>query len=257
MKRITYFAPSALFCALAAHAVPFEAGYTCSFYGGDLDLNDPNQNGLANENDAIVPNQPWSNYGAATYQNFVEGGITVKGLATNNLSGLNPTAAYWEIRSGVSEGNGGILVASGTGSGANFSHTLTSRSDFGYNEYTDFVGGLNIFLSAGTYWFSVVPQDPANANRSFNSNTEGLNAVGTQVNNRSISTRHFSARNSTNANNEGVFQTFSSAVYDDPLAAPEPPSLISFGSGLLAIGAHAPVISLRDAGRMRSHGGLF
>ena len=39
----------------------------CLFYGGDLDLNDPNQNGLANENDAIFGGSP---YGAATYQNF-------------------------------------------------------------------------------------------------------------------------------------------------------------------------------------------
>ena len=44
------------------------------FYGGDFDLNDPNQNGLANENDAIVGGSP---YGAATYQNF-----TLSGSAT-------------------------------------------------------------------------------------------------------------------------------------------------------------------------------
>ena len=87
---------------------------TLYFYGGDLDPNDPNVNGLANENDAIVGGNP---YGAATYQNFVVSGtpITVGGLFTNNLSRLTPTAGYWEIRSGVSEGNGGTLIASGTG----------------------------------------------------------------------------------------------------------------------------------------------
>ena len=94
-------------------------------------MNDPNQNGLANENDAIVGGSP---YGAATFQNFNWAGGTVTGLATNNLSGLNPTTAYWEIRSGVSEGNGGTLVASGTGATTN---QATGRSDFGFNEYTN------------------------------------------------------------------------------------------------------------------------
>ena len=83
------------------------------FYGGDLNLNDPNQNGLSNENDAIVGGDP---YGAATYQNFtLSQGATVTGLFTNNLSQLTPTNGYWEIRSGITEGNGGTLVASGTG----------------------------------------------------------------------------------------------------------------------------------------------
>ena len=57
----------------------------CYFYGGDFDPNNPNANGLANENDAIVGGSP---YGAATYQNFVVSGqpIDVTNLFTNNLS---------------------------------------------------------------------------------------------------------------------------------------------------------------------------
>ena len=83
------------------------------FYGGDLNLSDPNQNGLANENDGIVGGSP---YGAATFQNFIikDPDWDVTSLWTNNLSQLNPQSAYWEIRSGVSEGNGGTLIASGT-----------------------------------------------------------------------------------------------------------------------------------------------
>src|SRR3974377_347025 len=83
------------------------------FYTGDFDPNNPNANGLANENDGIVGGTP---YGAATYENFVvQGGTGVFNLFTNNLTEFNPSSGYWEIRSGVSEGNGGTLIASGSG----------------------------------------------------------------------------------------------------------------------------------------------
>jgi len=200
---------------------------TLYFYGGDFDPNNPNANGLANENDAIVSGSP---YGAATYQNFVAGGsINVTGLFTNNLSGLNPANGYWEVRSGVSEGNGGTLIASGTGA---MTQTATGRSGFGFTEYNDLVSGLNVSLGAGTYWFAVVPQDPNNGNRSFNSNTFGLNAVGTQISNQQFFNSSLFGANFTNANNEGVFQTFSSGVYTG--GVPEPSSLIMLGSGLVA-----------------------
>ena len=67
MKKFALLSVFLLF--LTAFAVAQCGGY-CVFYAGDLDLNDPNQNGLANENDAIVGGDP---YGAATYQNFVAG----------------------------------------------------------------------------------------------------------------------------------------------------------------------------------------
>ncbi len=48
----------------------------------------------------------------------------------------------------------------------------TGRVDFGYTEYTDLLG-VNVNLIGGTeYWMAVVPNDPLNANRSFNSNTD-------------------------------------------------------------------------------------
>ncbi len=200
------------------------------FYGGDFDPNNPNANGLANENDAIVGGNP---YGAATYQNFVNSDTWwITSLWTNNLSTLNPSSAYWEVRSGVSEGNGGTLIASGTGSGANFKQDPTGRSGFGFLEYQDHVTGLNLHLDPGQYWFAVVPQDVNNPGRSFNSNTFGLNSVGTQVSNQQFFNSAFFGANFTNANTQGVFQTFSSGV--DGTSIPEPSSMIMLGSGMIA-----------------------
>jgi hypothetical protein len=194
-----------------------QCGYNCYFYGGDLDPNNPNANALANENDAIVGGNP---YGAATHQNFVVGqicatvrcsnyGMSVDGLFTNNLSQFTPSYGYWEIRSGISEGNGGKLIASGSGQVTN---TPTGRSAFGYTEYHNEVDGLSVWLDPSVYWFAVVPVCNNCGGRSFNSNTIGLNSVGTQIRNQQFFNSAFFGADFTNANNEGVFQTFSSGV---------------------------------------------
>ena len=216
-----------LFAALflAATLANAQCGGNCLFYGGDLNLNDPNQNGLSNENDAIVNGNP---YGAATYQNFtLSSDAAVAALFSNNLMGLNPLSAYWEIRTGVSEGNGGTLVASGT---AFDNVTPTGRSDFGYTEYRNEVW-VNLNLSGGTqYWMAVVPNDPNNPERSFNSETDGTHSVGTQTINQQYFNSAFFGANFTNANNQGVFPTFSQGV----IATPEPSSMVMLGSGLVA-----------------------
>lgn len=91
---------------------------------------------------------------------------------------------------------------------------------------------MNVFLNSGEYWFAVVPNDPNNANRSFNSNTFGLNAVGADIPNEQFFNSAFFGANFTNANNEGIFPTFSSGV---GMEQPEPSTIIMFGSGLAAV----------------------
>jgi hypothetical protein len=216
-----------LFLAASAAA---QCGDACMFYGGDFDANNPNANGLANETDAIVGGSP---YGAATYQNFIPGvSETAIGLFSNNLSGLNPSTGYWEIRSGVSEGNGGTLIASGTGA---ITQTATGRSAFGYTEYRDEIDHVYIsFQPSVEYWMAVVPNDPNNASRSFNSNTFGINAVGEEQSNQQYWDSAFFGANFTNANNEGVFPAFSEGLLGIPLS-PEPSSVIMFASGVMAV----------------------
>lgn len=240
MRKIAYFAYLALlFGTLAAHA---QCGSNCYFYGGDFDPNNPNTDGLANESDAFVPSLTVASpAGAATFQNFKVGGagIKVTGLFTNNLSDLNPNAAYWEIRTGVAQNNPGTLFASGLAFGTNFTHTANGRSDFGYNEYKDWAAGLSVTLTPGTYWFSVVPLDTSTFGRSFNSNTFGLNAVGTQVSDKQFFNSAYFGAKFDNADLWGVYPTFSSGVYDDPLyggSAPEPSSLVLLASGVAGIG---------------------
>ena len=64
--------------------------------------------------------------------------------------------------------------------------------------------------------------------------------MGTQVSNQQFFNSAFFGANFTNANNEGVFPTFSSGVIG--FSVPEPSSLIMLGSGLVAA---AGVVSRR------------
>src|SRR5262249_45561472 len=94
---------------------------------------------------------------------------------SDDLMSTTATTAHWEIRSGVSSGNGGLLIASGDNAAT---QTPTGRTGFGYTEYMVEVTGLSIDLAPGTYWLSVTPVDSGRG-RSFDSTTSGTNAVGT------------------------------------------------------------------------------
>jgi hypothetical protein len=146
---------------------------------------------------------------------------------------MSPASGYWEIRQDISEGHGGTLIASGTAAGDNWSHIPTGRSAFGATEYTDAASNLDLTLEeAGNYWFAVVPICTNCAGRFFNSNTTGLNSIGDQISGQQYWNSAFFGANFTNANNEGVYQIFSSGVAN---WIPEPSSLILLGTGLMAV----------------------
>jgi hypothetical protein len=93
------------------------------------------------------------------------------------------TGADWEIRSGVSEGNAGTLIASGSTD----SPLITATGRGGeILEYMVEVTGLNVFLpmlpSGQHYWLNVTPVGNG-AGRSFDATTSGAHCVGTPCGN--------------------------------------------------------------------------
>jgi len=202
------------------------------FYAGDYDLNNPNFDGLANENDAIVSGSP---YGAATYQNFVIPNPYlwhITALSTNNwMSGLTPRTAYWEIRRGVSDGYGGSVVASGSAV-----DTLRGGAS---GIYEHLVTVDVTLVDSATYWFAVVPQAQGQNGRSFNVNTFGLNGFGTEVRDKQYFNSPYFGSYFKNADNFGPFPSFSDRAYGTAFIVggpvPEPSSLVMMGSGALAL----------------------
>ncbi len=141
------------------------------FYGGDMN----GVNALASQ---------ISTAGGFTdsqvYDNFtLTSAMTIDGVFGRFLDTSNSFAPQitWEIRSGISAGNGGTLLFSGTTAATN---SLTGFTAFGINEreYASNVGPFN--LGAGNYWLSVAlagGNGPAYA-----STTSGANGVGGPLN---------------------------------------------------------------------------
>jgi hypothetical protein len=218
----------ALLCAAMA-ATSFAAPITL-WYGGDFDVNNQNVNALSNEQDALV------DY-ARVYDSFtVPNGESwnISSIFSNNLMDINPGTAYWEIRSGVSSGNGGTLLYSGTDSA---SVTPTGRSGLGYTEYTVAVdvSGLNITLGPGTYWLAVQPIDLRTVGRAFASNTFGLNAVNDLDSGNAFFDSSYFNLSFINANILGPFDDFSMGVIGTNGAVPEPATVGLVGAALVGL----------------------
>jgi len=149
------------------------------WYNGDAN----GANGLANERNTVVSQ-------AAVYDDFNVTsplGWNVTAVFSDNLlyPPLVVTGADWEIRTGVSEGNAGALIASGTTNSPIV--TATGRCFFGSPcESMVEVTGLNVFLPmlppGQHYWLNVTPVGNGTG-RSFNTTTSGANCVGTPCGN--------------------------------------------------------------------------
>jgi hypothetical protein len=121
---------------------------------------------------------------ALVYDDFVvpSPGWTVTGVFSNDyMRQVGATQAHWEIRSGMSEGHGGKVVASKT-SPAKITPRTPVDPD-GYAEFEVSVEGLNVKLQPGRYWLAVAPVCNG---RSYINATSGKNAVGDPPGNNAL-----------------------------------------------------------------------
>ncbi len=125
----------------------------CIFYGGDLNVSSPNAAGLSDENTLLISE-------GQTYGNFnVPSGasVTVTGILFNVQADANfdPLTATYDVRQGVSEGDGGTDLASGSGA---IQVAATGRNFLGLNEYSLAVQLAEpLVLGPGDYWFNMTP----------------------------------------------------------------------------------------------------
>jgi hypothetical protein len=195
------------------------------FYGGDAN----GVNALASEEDGIVSQ-------AMTYDNFTVG---AGGWNVSNLGGIfavttgsNFASARYEIRQGVSVGNGGSLVQTGV-----FSVSSSSVGSLFGLDLRDFTGSVSPFsLAAGNYWIGISLIDPGSV-RSFVATTSGVNGVGGPLNDgNSFFNSPFFGANFADAGSQIPQDTtpdFSYRITAAPV--PEPATLGALGMGALAL----------------------
>jgi hypothetical protein len=125
----------------------------CLFYGGDINLTSPNATGLLDGN-TLLASLSGSTYGAVK----IPAGVTaiIRGVLFNvqALAAFDPRTASYDIRTGVSEGDGGTSIASGT---SHIEVAQTGRVVAGAYEYSVVVRLPRIRLVSGEYWINVTP----------------------------------------------------------------------------------------------------
>ena len=199
------------------------------WYNGDFNF----INGLANERNTLVTQ-------AAVYDDFnvtAPLGWNVTAVFSDNLESTVVTAADWEIRTGISEGNAGTLVASGT---TNAPVVTQIYCDFSFCEYRVEATGLNVSLpmlpSGQHYWLNVTPVGNGTG-RSFNATTSGANCVGTPCGNdqNAFFNSTYFGTYFTSTSNEGQPYDYSNGVIGTVVPEPATVALLTCGVGALLI----------------------
>ncbi len=152
----------------------------CLFYGGDINTSSLNAAGMSDENTLLIVGGS-STYGAV---NIPTGRtVTIYGILFNVQAdaAFDPLTVTFDVRTGVSEGNGGTSVDSGSSTAV---VQPTGRNFLGLNEYTvEAWLPQPLVLNSGEYWFNVTPQclntldGSCSVFRQFVSNSQLGNAV--------------------------------------------------------------------------------
>ncbi|HWX17006.1 MAG TPA: PEP-CTERM sorting domain-containing protein [Chthoniobacterales bacterium] len=201
------------------------------WYNGDWD----NVSGLHNERNTTY------NIQASVYDDFnVTGGPgwAVTAVFSDNAAGNSViTGADWEIRTGISEGNAGTLIASGT---TNSPVVTLIECDFQQCISRVEITGLNVFLpmlpSGQHYWLNVTPVT-VGAGFSYNITTSGAHCVGTPCGNDEnafFNSTYFGAYFTSTAN-EGQPYDYSNGVIGTVVPEPTTVALLTCGVGGLLI----------------------
>ena len=131
---------------------PPKACRPCLFYGGDFDANRSDANAVYDEFGPNDDGEVYVPFKIPKRQQWSVSGLLVNLLSTDSVT---PAKVHWEIRKAVNAGKGGTRIASGTarakfggqfncGGIAVFCQTIVMKK-------------INVSLTAGKYWMSVVP----------------------------------------------------------------------------------------------------
>jgi hypothetical protein len=243
-----------LCCAAPALSVSAARADVTLWYNGDYD----NRDSLTNESNVVV-NTPGVGNGhvfltSLVFDNFVVPvgqTWTITSVFSDNQMDYptGATTATWQIRSGVSAGNGGTLVGGGDTAATQVALTPVGGNFYFDPEYRVTASVPSLVLTAGTYWLGVAMDDVVGGSsffgaQSYIETTSGANSVGVPPGNDNMSfvTSNFptsgpGAYNFTPAtvaldgDGDGSTIDFSMGVKGTVVTVPEPS-----GVALLALG---------------------
>jgi len=176
---------------------------------------------------------------ARVYDNFIASGSgwVVTSLFGEFLTDFQANQAYWEIRSGISDGLEGSLLHYGVGNVTG----ITDLGDaFGFAHLQYRIGGFSAFeLPPGEYWLTIAPVGEG-FGRAFVATTSGNGALHALGDQRSFWDSQDFGKSFVEAAEElEAFSDFSYGI-EGFSSVPEPSSIILVGTGLvvMVIGVH-------------------
>jgi hypothetical protein len=181
----------------------------------------------------------FSGFDSRIYEDFnVTGaGWNVTGAFMNILWADNPANVQtmeWEIRSGVTLGSGGTLVASGSSA---VTMVANGMDGFGFTGYNASISGLNVNLGAGTYWFGGKFNGAGTNNSIYVVTTSGAGAVGTPAGNNGNSFWDSTTFGQSWAGTDALFGpgSWDVSMGVQGSVVPEPATMAALGLGVAAL----------------------